>query len=486
MSLYLSHFGLNETPFRITPHTDFFFSGAERGTTLDALLYAILHEEGIVKVSGEVGSGKTMLCRVLIERLPEQVDVVYLATAALAPEEILFAIADDLKITLSQRRNAAVLKELQDHLIELYASGRRVVVLIDEAHAMPAATLEQVRLLSNLESSRHKLLQLVMFGQPELDQALADASLRQLKDRITHSFRMRPLSASEVSRYLDFRLRAAGYRGPELFSGRALATIARVSGGLTRRINILADKSLLAAFMHNAHRVESKHVRAAVQDSEFASTRPRRPVPAAAAALLAGLAGIAIGLGAQWLVIDEAAREPAREPAQQEAARPPAAEPPGASAAPIEMAAPLEAAQAVAATEPEAKPEWSGPRLRPEQAQRLSAYSPGSAKLLRSRLEATRELLDSQPDDRHSIVFFVSENPDPARMERFLIRARDMVPLEDLYVVPIPGPRYRLRVVYGSYSDKDAAAEAARRLPPKYQRAFEIELLSFSQLRGEI
>src|SRR5512139_416021 len=129
--MYLDHFGLREAPFRITPHTDFFFQGANRGATLDALLYAILHDEGIVKVSGEVGSGKTMLCRVLIDRLPEHVDVVYLATAALGSEEILFAIADDLKITLSQRRNAAVLKELQDHLIDLYAAGRRVVVLID-------------------------------------------------------------------------------------------------------------------------------------------------------------------------------------------------------------------------------------------------------------------------------------------------------------------------------------------------------------------
>src|SRR5687768_2253940 len=107
MSLYLEHFGLNEPPFRITPHTDFFFGGAERGSTLDALLYAVVHDEGIVKVSGEVGSGKTMLCRVLIERLPEEVDVVYLATASLARDEILAAIADDLKMDLSQNKNAA-------------------------------------------------------------------------------------------------------------------------------------------------------------------------------------------------------------------------------------------------------------------------------------------------------------------------------------------------------------------------------------------
>ena len=140
--------------------------------------------------------------------------------------------------------------------------GRRVVVLIDEAHAMPDETLEQVRLLSNLETSRHKLLQIVLFGQPELDTALARPSLRQLKDRITHSFRMRPLSEPEVARYLSFRMRAAGYRGPDVFTPKAVALIARASDGLTRRINILADKSLLSAFSADTHAITARHARA--------------------------------------------------------------------------------------------------------------------------------------------------------------------------------------------------------------------------------
>ena len=169
MSLYLDHFGLSEPPFRITPHTDFFFNGADRGATLDALIYAVLHDEGIVKVSGEVGSGKTMLCRVLIERLPARVETIYLATPSLARDEILHAIADELDLELSQPRTTVALRELQECLIRLDAAGRRVVVLVAEAHAMPEETLEQIRLLSNLESNRHKLLQLVLFGQPELD-----------------------------------------------------------------------------------------------------------------------------------------------------------------------------------------------------------------------------------------------------------------------------------------------------------------------------
>jgi len=221
--MYLEHFGLNEPPFRITPHTDFFFDGADRGATLEALLYSILNDEGIVKVSGEVGSGKTMLCRVLMERLPKEVETIYLTTPSLGRDEILYAIADELKLEFSQGRMSVALRELQEHLIRLYGEGRRVVVLIDEAHAMPEETLEQVRLLSNLETGRHKLLQIVLFGQPELDQALTRPSLRQLKDRITHSFRMRPLSEPEVARYLSFRMRAAGYRGPEVFTPKAAA-----------------------------------------------------------------------------------------------------------------------------------------------------------------------------------------------------------------------------------------------------------------------
>src|SRR3954470_13287474 len=127
MALYLDHFGLTEPPFRITPHTDFFFDGADRGATLEALMYAILHDEGIVKVSGEVGSGKTMLCRVLMERLPAQVETIYLATPSLARDEILHAIADELDLKLSQERTSVALRELQEALIRLYAEGRRVV-----------------------------------------------------------------------------------------------------------------------------------------------------------------------------------------------------------------------------------------------------------------------------------------------------------------------------------------------------------------------
>ena len=167
--MYLSHFGLDEAPFRITPHTEFFFAGANRGATLEALIYAISHDEGIVKVTGEVGSGKTMLCRVLIERMPESVKLIYLGNPSLSRDEILHVLAADFGVEAHSDRTTIVLRALQEKLIELYAQDQRVVVLIDEAHAMPLETLEEIRLLSNLESNRQKLLQIVLFGQPELN-----------------------------------------------------------------------------------------------------------------------------------------------------------------------------------------------------------------------------------------------------------------------------------------------------------------------------
>ena len=484
MGLYLEHFGLNEPPFRITPHTDFFFEGAERGATLEALAYAVLHDEGIVKVSGEVGSGKTMLCRMLMERLPAEVATIYLATPSFARDEILQAIADDLELRLSERRTVA-LRELQEHLITLYGGGRRVVILIDEAHVMPEDTLEQVRLLSNLESSRHKLLQIVLFGQPELDSTLAKASLRQLRDRITHSFRMRPLAAPEVARYLDFRMRAAGYRGPQVFAPRAARQLARASGGLTRRINILADKALLAAYSEGAHAVTERHVKAAVADSEFAAAPGQRALRPAVLVALAAALGVAAGAGLQWLLNTPQAPV---VPVQAAPAKPPVTLP-RAESNRDELEAELdvqEDMELMAAAEAEAA-QPPGPLLTQSQRRRLQAYSTGGQKLLAERLAATRDLLDRAPDERYAIELFVTGNPEPARMERFLLRARDMVPLSEVFLIPMgDAGSPRLRVIYGTFDNAQQAQEAERRLPPKYQQAFRTSPRTFAELRKEM
>lgn len=271
--MYLEHFGLNEPPFKITPNTDFFFAGGRRGEILEALQYAIRQGEGIVKVVGEVGSGKTMLCRVLMEQLPNSVDTIYLANPRLGRDEVLLAIADELGLSLDGVRQTTMIRMLQQTLIERFAAGRQVVVLIDEAHAMPLESLEEVRLLSNLETRDHKLLQIVLFGQPELEGVLARSDMRQLKERITHGFTLLPMHRPAIGEYLMFRLRAAGYRGPHPFSTAAIRQLASASQGLTRRVNIIADKALLAAFAAGNYEVGIKEVRAAIRDSGLRAYR---------------------------------------------------------------------------------------------------------------------------------------------------------------------------------------------------------------------
>ena len=268
--MYYQHFGLKEPPYKITPNTDFFFSGGNRGAILDALVYAITHGEGIVKVVGEVGSGKTMLCRMLQTILPESIESVYLANPSVAPEDVLYAIAFELQLELPENADRLkVMQALQAYLLQRHEEGRQVVIFVEEAQGMPLATLEEIRLLSNLETRQDKLLQIVLFGQPELDENLNQEHIRQLRERITHRFSLGPLQTKDIGEYLIFRLRAAGYHGPHLFTDAAIRKLSKASEGLVRRINILADKALLSAFADNVYQVTPRHVDAAIHDSEF-------------------------------------------------------------------------------------------------------------------------------------------------------------------------------------------------------------------------
>lgn len=288
--MYLSHFGLSQPPFAITPNPHFFYAGNKRGAILDALIYAVMHGEGIIKVTGEVGSGKTMLCRILDDMLPANVEVIYLVNPTLSREEVVYTIAGELGLSTDGLRADEMIRQLQSALIAKHIDGKQVVLLVEEAQAMPLDTLEEIRLFSNLETAHHKLLQIVLFGQPELDENLSLPRMRQLKERITHSFKVPPLESAVLSEFLMFRMRAAGYHGPDLFTNGALKMMAKVSEGIIRRISILADKSLLAAFADNTHAIQRKHVKAAVEDSEFfhAGHRRlwRRVLTAAAIALL--------------------------------------------------------------------------------------------------------------------------------------------------------------------------------------------------------
>jgi len=274
--MYYDYFGLKQPPFRITPDTRLFFPGGNRGAVLEALVYAIVSGEGIVKVVGEVGSGKTMLCRMLEKELPANVEVVYLANPSLSPENILHAIAFELKLPVqADEPRLKVMNCLQNYLLERHAEDRQVVVFIEEAQSMPIATLEEIRLLSNLETAQDKLLQIVLFGQPELDEMIAKKEIRQLKERITYSFQLSPFKKEDIRDYINARLRACGYRASDVFNPSAISAMQRFSDGLLRRVNILADKAMLAAYANNQNQVSARHVKVAAKDSEFV-TNPGR------------------------------------------------------------------------------------------------------------------------------------------------------------------------------------------------------------------
>jgi len=448
--MYLEHFGLNEPPFKVTPVTDFFFSGANRGEILDALVYAITDGEGIVKVSGEVGSGKTMLCRMLLDRLPTNLKAIYLANPSLSRDELLYAIADRLGLDLEGQRVNVILQNLQNDLEAKYARGERCVVLVDEAHAMPLETLEELRLLYNLQVGKHKLLQIVLFGQPELDEKLAQSNMRQLKDRIVHHFTILPLSPKVIHTYLMFRMRAAGYKGPDNFSPAAEKLIGKASQGLMRRVNILADKSLLAAFVENTHAIEVRHVQAAIRDSEMIPMRPwfsRKNFGVAG-----GLALFtAMLLGAGWFIGHE----------QSEIRH---------STAPAIAAAPASSGtmpnMATTAAAPGNPPPHEGAFI-----QALASVPKHS--LLQQRLDAARNLLNTAPRGSASIQLYYTENTQPERMEGFLMRAKKLGKLDEIYILPFKlQGQSAYRALYGIYANSNAAGAGMSELPQRYKEAF--------------
>ena len=283
--MYLDHFGLRELPFGITPDTGFTYPGQTHTEALAMLLAALRHGEGFVKVTGEVGTGKTLLCRTLLAALAARPNThtAYLPNPKLTPRELLRALARELKLRCDRRLAEGDLHGiLQAGLLALAAKGQTVVLCLDEAQAMPADTLEALRLLSNLESEKSKLLQTVLFGQPELDAQLATAAGRALASRIGFAARLAPLQRPEVAHYLSHRLAVAGWRGPPVFSPQALALLAWSSAGRPRSLNILAHKCLLLACGGGGHRVHLRHAWVAWRDQAVATTAAPQTRAAAA------------------------------------------------------------------------------------------------------------------------------------------------------------------------------------------------------------
>lgn len=495
--MYYTFFGLQQPPFRITPDTEFFFEGANRGSVLEALIYAIGQGEGIVKVTGEVGSGKTMLCRVLQQRLADTVDIVYLANPNVSPEDILHAIAFELQLPV--RREASrleVMHALQQYLVQRHAERRQVVVFVEESQGMPLATLEEIRLLSNLETDRSKLLQIVLFGQPELDENLRQTSIRQLRERITHSFYLSPLSIEEVGAYLAFRLHAAGYRGPSLFSKRVITYIAKASGGLTRRVNIVADKALLAAFAESTHTISLKHVRTAVQDSEFSQGKAPPTAPAWLTWALLGLGAVAIAAAAWWYVDrgGPSAAMPTSDmpPASSSAtAVAPSAAPAPSAAAPAETAVASVPMTTPAPETSHARPEQpiqtaaldsaqptAGLRIaseisQPESAPAGNAIQPASRPLpddfLERRLRATESWLSTQAEKTYTIQLMGAA--DAEYLKEYFKSLAKSIEVDNIFVYrTVANMKPSLTVVYGAYPTMRAVNEAIEQLPPELQR----------------
>ncbi|MBS3805790.1 MAG: AAA family ATPase [Oleiphilaceae bacterium] len=269
--MYESHFGLKEAPFALTPNTRYFLKARSHSEALELLLVALREREGFIKITGEVGTGKTLLCRLLLNALDKKAATAYIPNPSLTPENLYEAVADELGVTVGDNDNThRILKALTNRLIELAAKGRRVVLVIDEAQAMPENTIEALRLLTNLETENTRLLQVVLFGQPELNVLLNKASLRQLKQRITFQYHLAPLDRASVAQYLRHRLARAGYNGGELFAPAALRLITKASGGIPRLVNILAHKSLLAAWGRGDALVVRWHVMQAMRDTDSA------------------------------------------------------------------------------------------------------------------------------------------------------------------------------------------------------------------------
>jgi MSHA biogenesis protein MshM len=273
---YVTYFGLREPPFGITPDTSFFYACRSTQEALNTLLVAVSNGEGFIKITGEVGTGKTLLCRKFLATLDPGWVSAYIPNPMLEPRGLLLAIAEELGVPIDTGADQhRLLKAITKCLLDLARLRKRVVLCMDECQAMPLETLEAVRLLTNLETEKRKLLHVVLFGQPELDRRLADPSIRQLLQRISFQYTLRGLAKEEVGAYIAHRLAVAGYSRGAMFSDSAVRALHRAGRGVPRLINMLAHKSLLLVFGQGADRVERSHVNVAVGDTPAAAPLSR-------------------------------------------------------------------------------------------------------------------------------------------------------------------------------------------------------------------
>jgi MSHA biogenesis protein MshM len=274
--MYQAHFGLRELPFGLTPDTSFAYTCASHQAALNTLLVAVKNGEGFIKITGEVGTGKTLLCRTFLSALGTRYASAYIPNPYLEPRTLLLALAEELRLDVSrehQHDQYRLIKGLTRALLSHAAAKRPVVLCLDEAQAMPIETFEALRLLTNLETEKRKLLQVVLFGQPELEARLAHQSVRQLRQRITFQYHLEGLRLDELDSYLDHRMRVAGYQGGRVFIERAVRVMHRGSRGVPRLVNILAHKALLVAYGEGSRQVHAHHLQIALRDTPAARQR---------------------------------------------------------------------------------------------------------------------------------------------------------------------------------------------------------------------
>jgi MSHA biogenesis protein MshM len=266
--MYAAHFGLRELPFGITPDTSFFFGSPRSQEALNTLLVAARTGEGFIKITGEVGTGKTLLCRKFMATLGEDFVTAYIPNPYLEPRTLMLALADELEIALERDVDQhQLLKAINLRLLALAAQDKRVVLCLDEAQAIPVESLEALRLLTNLETEKRKLLQIVLFGQPELNAKLELESIRQLAQRITFHYHLGPMSRDDLDFYVAHRLRVAGFTGARLFTRSAIRGLYKASGGVPRLVNIMAHKALMLSYGQGKQQVGGGHVLTAARDT---------------------------------------------------------------------------------------------------------------------------------------------------------------------------------------------------------------------------
>ena len=294
--MYEEYFGLKEDPFSIAPDPHYIYMSPGHREALAHLLYGIERDGGFVLLTGEVGTGKTTVCRCLLDEIPETTDVAFILNPKLTAEELLATVCDEFGIGYPDGSTSVkvFVSRINDYLLDVHARGRRAVLIIEEAQNLSVEVLEQIRLLTNLETNQRKLLQIIMVGQPEILEKLSQPQLRQLSQRITARYHLGPLSKREVAAYVNHRLSVAGLVRGELFPRSMLGRLFRLTGGVPRLINVICDRALLGSYVQGRDRVDRKTLKTAAREvsGRRSHYHSRRRFQAIAAAILVILCAV--------------------------------------------------------------------------------------------------------------------------------------------------------------------------------------------------